>query len=283
MAILFIDFYSKYLRRKVQVTALLPCDMHPQIDNASDDPQTKRHYQRMMKTAYLLHGIECNNMEWLSRSNICELSNKYNLAVFMPSGENSFYSDKEESDAKYGMFISKELVEITRRMFRLSQDREDTYIGGFSMGGYGAILNGARAMETFGRIAALAPAIRPVDINMIMPGYEDYLGNYAFYQRAFREGGSNGKFIDLQEELERAFQNSPERVPKLFIAVGTDDSLLDSNRKLYSFLNEIGYPVSYEEGPGGHHWSTWNNHVENMIRFFVDSGQKSGGRELDSM
>lgn len=48
----------------------------------------------------------------------------------------------------YGDFIGRELVELTRKIFPLSHKREDTFIGGLSMGGYGAIPNGIEIFMT---------------------------------------------------------------------------------------------------------------------------------------
>lgn len=50
------------------------------------------------------------------------------------------------------------MVELTRRLLPLSTRREDTYIAGISMGGYGALYNGLKYKETFGKIAAMSPA-----------------------------------------------------------------------------------------------------------------------------
>lgn len=55
----------------------------------------------------------------------------------MPFGENKFYVDHPQSNAYFSKFIGEELVSFTRRSFPLSTKREDTFIGGLSMGGYG--------------------------------------------------------------------------------------------------------------------------------------------------
>lgn len=50
-------------------------------------------------------------------------------------------------------------MELTRRAFPLSRRREDTFIAGLSMGGYGAIRNGLKYHDTFGCIAGLSSAM----------------------------------------------------------------------------------------------------------------------------
>ncbi len=50
-------------------------------------------------------------------------------------------------------------VEAARRMFPISRRREDTFIGGISMGAYGALRNGFKYAENFGGIIALSSAM----------------------------------------------------------------------------------------------------------------------------
>lgn len=80
------------------------------------------------------------------------------IAVIMPAGENHFYLNQPGAGFDYQNFIGSELVELTREMFPLSKHREDTYIGGLSMGGFGALNNGLKNPETFGGIIALSSA-----------------------------------------------------------------------------------------------------------------------------
>ena len=77
----------------------------------------------------------------------------------MPSGENKFYVNNEYTCERFSDFIGEELVEVTRKMFHLSDKKEDTYIAGLSMGGYGAIVNGFKFNNTFGYVAGLSSAL----------------------------------------------------------------------------------------------------------------------------
>ena len=46
---------------------------------------------------------------------------------------------------------------MTRKLLPLSHRREDTFIAGISMGGYGALINGLRYSDTFSKIGMLSP------------------------------------------------------------------------------------------------------------------------------
>jgi putative tributyrin esterase len=48
-----------------------------------------------------------------------------NLAVITPSGDNSFYIDGIVPNNGYVESIGKELVDLTRKLLRLSDKRED--------------------------------------------------------------------------------------------------------------------------------------------------------------
>lgn len=78
--------------------------------------------------------------------------------MVMPSGDNAFYVDQPKGHNNYGEYIGQELVRLTRKMFPLSRKREDTFIGGLSMGGYGALRNGLKYSDTFGAVIALSGA-----------------------------------------------------------------------------------------------------------------------------
>ncbi|WP_240647274.1 alpha/beta hydrolase [Paenibacillus nanensis] len=154
MAMMQIHFFSACMKREVTFNALLPLDQ-------PESPHTEGESVKPLKSLYLLHGYCGSHTDWISFSRIRELSDRHRIAVFMPAGENRFYLDDEESDERMGEYVGQELVAFTRRMFPVSRLREDTMIGGLSMGGYGAIRNGLRYSDTFGGIIALSSALLP--------------------------------------------------------------------------------------------------------------------------
>ena len=144
MALVKVDFFSEKLKRTVTINAIIP------VDKNTGKSKEK------LKTLYLLHGIFGNYTDWVSGTRIQRWAQDHDLAVIMPSGENKFYVDNENSHEYFSQFIGEELVQITRAMFPLSHEKSDTFIAGLSMGGYGAIINGLKYHQTFGYIAALS-------------------------------------------------------------------------------------------------------------------------------
>ena len=151
MAIIQVNFMSNTLWRTVPIQVILPVD---KLTPDGSLPAPKK-----FKTLYLMHGLLGNCTDWVSGTRIQRWAEEHDLAVVMPSGDNSFYVDRPASNNRYGEFIGHELVEITRRMFPLSDRREDTFIGGLSMGGFGALRNGLKYHETFSAIVCLSGAL----------------------------------------------------------------------------------------------------------------------------
>ncbi|WP_234118078.1 alpha/beta hydrolase [Clostridium hydrogenum] len=263
MAFLQVNFYSKCLKRLVNFNAVLPIDTIEIPGTMEAAPKGP------MRAMYLLHGYSGAQHDWICGSKIQELSLKHNIAVFMPSGDNSFYLDDTDMGALYGEFIGREFVEVTRKMFNLSDKREDTFIGGLSMGGYGAIRNGLKYADTFGRIIALSSALITYNIAGIPEDYKDPVADYKYYTRVF---GDLNKLIGSDKDPEaiaHSLKESGADIPQIYMACGTEDFLLNENRKFHSFLTSENIEHTYEEGPGIHDWTFWNEYIEKAIEWTI--------------
>ena len=129
MALIQVNYLSKALFRTVPLNVILPLDKFDADTNSYLQPENRKY-----KTLYLLHGLLGNYTDWVSQTRIQKWAEEKNLAVVMPSGDNAFYFKSRTPWNDYETFIGKELVEITRRMFPLSDRQEDTFIEGLSMG-----------------------------------------------------------------------------------------------------------------------------------------------------
>ena len=258
MALIQVNFMSKSLMRTVPVNVILPTDK-------MTFPGMPVREEKPYKTLYLLHGVFGSYIDWVSGTNIQRWAEEQDLAVVMPSGENRFYTDGELPDAKYSQFIGEELVEQTRKMFPLSRKREDTFICGLSMGGYGSLYNGLRHNETFGCVAALSGA------NIVEGlGNRTAEGKTVFDSLAYAEAcfGDLSKVMETDKNLRwRAKQMVNEKLtlPKIYIACGTEDGGVKSNHDLADYLQSLNMDVTYEEGPGAHEWDFWNRYIKHVL------------------
>lgn len=268
MALIKVDFFSQSLMRTVTIQAILPVDKILK-------PGEKLPPQKPLKTLYLLHGIFGNDTDWVSGTRIQRWAQDYNLAVIMPSGENKFYVDNDKSHEYYSRFIGEELVDITRRLFPLSTLREDTFIAGLSMGGYGAIINGLKYHQTFGYIAGLSSALI---LDMVVKAQDGdnipYMFKKSYLESVF---GPIDEIMGSDKDYKALIENiSKEDVPHMYMTCGTEDSLLKNNQEYYQFLKEHSISVFYEEGPGGHEWDFWDRYILKVLQWLPLEDKQQG-------
>lgn len=250
-----LRYYSVAQMGQVNVTYVIPADIPPMMTEGNE------HFKRPMKTLYLLHGYSGNDSDWEYNGIAEDIAAKYNMAVFMITGGNNFYLDRKATGCQYCTFAGQEVVDFTRKMFGLSTKREDTLIGGLSMGGFGALHTAFAYPETFGGVVALSSALIIYDIKGLEPGFADMMANYDYYKEVF---GDLEHVDETDNNPEVLFTKNKEYLCKnmpIYMAVGTEDFLYENNQIMRRFLEKNDARLKYEEGPGIHDWVFWNNYV----------------------
>lgn len=250
MALIEMQLVSHALMRCVPVQVILPADKW--------NPDGTLMPRRKFKTLYLLHGLWGNCADWVTCSRIRQWAEKRDLAVVMPSGDNAFYVDRPASGNNYGEFLGRELIEMTRRMFPLSEKREDTFIGGLSMGGFGAMRNGLKYSDTFGAIASLSGAFHVMEFEDL--GATSKAFGEALFGPAAEMAVSDKNPVVLAKTLAEQTQK-----PKIYMSCGTEDQLMPSNRAFREILEDNGFDVTWYEGPGAHNWDFWNEDILRIL------------------
>lgn len=265
MAVMDLYFDSVSLARTVDVKVVLPNDLR------DSKKEGNAAYERDMKTLILLHGFSGHSGDWLYKSLIQRMAVKYNIAVFMPSGENYFYLDAPGTGKSYGTYVGEELPGYLRKTFHLSGKAEDTYIGGLSMGGFGAIHTGYAYPETFGGIFAFSSALIIHEIAKMKEDDDNGIADYNYYKSVFGN-------LDLLEESDKnpeillqKLKVAGKTPPRLYMACGTEDFLLENNRKFNRFLveNKVDNHV-YVEDSGEHEWDFWTKYLEKALVWLLD-------------
>ena len=162
------------------------------------------------------------------------------LVVVMPSVHRSFYTDMKYG-AKYWGFISKELPQIVKAFFPISSQREDTFVAGLSMGGYGALKLALRCPEKFAAAASLSGV---TDIHSLWTEHDE------FKKELSHIFGTQEEFIDSRHyrfKLSDDLKKSNKDIPALFQACGTEDFLYNDNIRFRDHLQKLGYNLHYQE------------------------------------
>lgn len=246
MALLHIDFFSRSLNRSAQMAVILP-----------DAP---RKTAMPWKTLYLLHGMTDDYSIWQRRTSIERYAEEYGIAVVMPDARLSWYADTAMGE-RYFSFVGDELVRISRRMFpALSHRREDTFVAGLSMGGYGAVKCALKHPETFCKAASLSGALDVSAVTQLNPP----LGEKSYWEDVF---GPLDKIKGSENDLLAAAEALTENRPELFMWCGTEDFLYNMNISMRDHLFRLGYKLAYSESPGDHQWKYWDHEIQNVLEW----------------
>ena len=259
MAIFNGEINSKALRRKTSICVVLPTDME-------NPPE-------LLKSAYLLHGYTGHYTDWLYNLPLDKLALRFGRAFILLSGENHFYLNDTVRGAMYEDFLCKELPEFCRSVFRISPQPADTTVAGLSMGGYGAIHSGLAAPEVFGNIIALSSALITDKVAGMKEDQDfDGIAPFSYYKHVFGEPSKVlGSHVD-PKSLAKKLAGKAE-APRMYMACGSEDRLVDTNRDFHRVLNEIAYEHVYVEAPGVHNGDFWNPHLVKGLEWLQSIGR----------
>lgn len=264
MAFLHCDYFSKTLLMNTSLNVVIPTpDSEELIDKGEPDyfaPGTK--YQVL----YLLHGLYGDCTDWQRLTGIERYAQRRKVAVVMPSASNSFYHDMAHG-GRFLSFMTEELPRFAQAMFPVSAKREDSFVAGLSMGGYGALKLALSRPELFSCAASLSGAVDIVGlVSSDKPravGFEDIFGP------ADKVAGGGADLFALAARA----KESRAGAPRLFMSCGTEDSLLGGNRKAKAVFEGLGLDLRYEEHPGAHSWEYWDEHIRRVLDWLPLAGR----------
>ena len=208
------------------------------------DPKSPKPYPVL----YLLHGWSDSDSGWtavgradLIFDNLLAQGKIKQMVVVMPLGygDMSFihqfhvWEDPAAIDHNTDLFTKALLTEVLPRVesdYHVSKDRSDRAIAGLSMGGLESLEIGLTHPDKFAWVGGFSSAVHNLN-------YEDKLASL------------NPKTADLR---------------LLWVACGTEDSLIEPNRKFIEYLKGKNMPVQQIETPGYHTWMVWR---DNLSRF----------------
>lgn len=255
MGIFSGNFYSESLAMTTRIQVIFP-------DVSNDVTPVNTGTPRVL---YLLHGLGGDCEEWTRFSKIEYYAKKYNFIIIMPQVQRSFYCDAAYGP-RYFTYIADELPAICSRWFRLEGARENTFIAGESMGGYGALKAALSRPERFAAAASLSGVLDygALSRRILSGEWEDVLPQEL--RGIHGETGLPEKKDDLLA-LVRQTVPHPLR-PRIIQLCGTEDFLYEDNQTFRAAAEEAGYGITYLEGPGDHEWPYWDKAVQHAFQFF---------------
>ena len=248
------EFQSQCLKEITQVTILLP---KPRPSPLCAETAVLYPF----RTLYLLHGAMESPETWLWNSGITQLVDEWNLAVVMPNGRGSFYLDEPGGPA-YFSFITRELPEYLEQILPLSARREDRFIGGLSMGGYGAVFAALMCPERFGKVFSMSGAL---DVAKASGFVKVAFGNVPWFLRDRK--ALPGSPYDLMHLLDEADSRA---VPPMLLTCGSEDYFLSSCQIFQQKAEQSGIQTVLNVSSGSHDWAYWNEQLPICIRWLLE-------------
>lgn len=138
-------------------------------------------------------------------------------------------------------------------MFGLSDKREKTFISGFSMGGYGCLRFALKNPDVFAACAPMSSGITWDDI-----------GNDSLMVPVFGLDWKN-EVKKPEYDLFALAENCKGEKPWIYHCCGTEDFLIEDNRKFRDFIKDKGFHYQYEEWAGAHTWDFWDEAIPKCL------------------
>ena len=249
---------STILKRSVRYCALLPplFDAHP-----------PRHYP----IVYELHGLG-DNEQMLVQSGGWELVEQFReqkkigeMIIVTPDAGRSFYVNSRDGKEPYEDFFIKEFVPAIEKRYRAGGSRAARAIGGFSMGGYGALRFAFKYPQMFAAVAVHSAAL-----------FEDLPGDVtALFGMNFRAFGSPLDRDYWKRNTPFALARASANLTQLQVYLDCglqDDYGFDAGTKvLHQILDQKKIPNQFHLYPGGHNWQYVADHFEASLEFLSNA------------
>ena len=286
MSVIQMDFESQYLGCRNPICVILPDVPRPA------DPREFYPKNRKLKVLWLLHGTFGDSLDWLRRTNIEVYACEKNLAVVMPSCMNSDYVNWTNLGIGYNAYdyLFEELMPLIYNWFPISDKREDNYIAGLSMGGYGAMVYALNRPDKFCMAASLSAPLSDPRVLLDMPEqpgmfapvildrHEQLPAHLQGFRKSRRDmqlenaGGAEAYLAskgNTWDKLIDGFANGVD-FPELYFCCGTNDFLYDAFCDFRTFAQEHNYPILFEEAAGyKHEWRFWDKYIEKIINRYI--------------
>ena len=165
------------------------------------------------------------------------------------AGEGTAYLRTDSAD--YEAWIMQDVVDCVRELIDPVSEASPLFLGGNSMGGFGAARLGLRNGSRVSGIA-MHSAITHLD---------------QLAQFTVNDVGDEAGLDSEERCLVHSF-DACDSPPPLYIDCGRSDPLAEANRELHQALDVRGVRHEYHEFEGAHDWDAWTERVEHGLRFF---------------
>jgi enterochelin esterase family protein len=200
-------------------------------------PDYDRYPDRKFPVLYLLHGGGDSEEGWVRlgrapeiEENLLAQHKTMPMLIVMPYGDIPGDATALDAIEAFGRELFDDVFPIVEKNYRVTADRNNRAIVGFSMGAGQSFTLGLRNPDKFawvGEFSAGAFGMRGFDLEKQVPGF---LKNPAAVNQQFK---------------------------LLFLGCGTEDTRYPAHTKLTELLTKSGIHYEFHDTPGEHEWRVW--------------------------
>ena len=253
MSLIEMRIFSESLNMSTGVNVILPLPRRSELPAEG------------LRVLTLLHGMGDDYTMWLRKTNVERYALERGVAVVMPDGGLSCYHNMLRG-GRYRDYVLDELPLLMRGLLPLSARREDNFIAGCSMGGFGALKLGMSRPEQYAAIGCFSAA------------HMEYRPDHPHHKAMLaRVDGETLDACDAQIERDVLSVNAGSLGMRVWHACG-DQDVLQANalksRAFFEALPEGAIDYSFMTLPGRHDWALWDR----MLMEFMQTLPAAEGR-----
>jgi enterochelin esterase family protein len=193
---------------------------------------------------YLLHGSGDADDGWtvvgranLIADNLLATGQARPMLIVMPNGT---YPREAGHEDDFENELLKEIVPALEKHYRVTADAAHRALAGLSMGGFQTLNVGVKHMDQFAWLGVFSAGAR---------------ADYA---------ETHGPFLD----------KANEQLSLLWIGIGEDDFVLQSEKNLETVLKEHHVKFTAHLSKGGHTWTNWRHYLHELMPLLFQSPAK---------
>lgn len=251
--------------------------------------------EKKYRVLWLLHGGSGDRHDWLRNTSIAQYAEERQFITVIPDALNSDFANQPQFADGYNFcnFFFEELMPFIYNWFPASEEREDNFLAGFSMGGAATWMYGLLHPDKFQAIAPLSSP--PKDYSFLKPNRSltssEFVKLVLLDKTAFPSGfgppGAGlfqkeinmiakyqtvGDFLDSYECTWDRFCDVTNfaLLPQIFVTCGTEERSFAKLEAFKEVVDRLGASnVTFEFVAGsGHNYAFWNSMIPKVLDFF---------------
>ncbi|MPM70904.1 hypothetical protein SDC9_117865 [bioreactor metagenome] len=273
-------YYSSFnVGFPVPFTAIIPqkkhvvCAASPQIQKGS--------FKSSYPVLFLLHDETDSPTEWMKQTRLEKYANEKGIIIIMPEAKRSFYTEYEVRD-KAGLhhdtevtflqtftegiwdeYIGHELVGYVREILPVSKEKNETFIGGVGMGGFGALKLGMKYSDVFGAVFSLSGLM---DLQWAMDNIAEKKEQFETIFGSLKV--SEGSYDDFPFIMKVNVSNG--QMPRFYHSCAAENDMYSvSNKLLNHKAKEILTDYKYSEDNAVLDWDYLDSKIKDVLDWLM--------------